>query len=163
MWHIRSIKNIFKMCTMWFFFNCAKIYWVLLMLSFIVFLHPLLPSTDTYWALTICQTLWNVIMTNSDRMLPVSVREEKHCTSKQINIGFPGGAVVKNLPHQCRWHKRCRFNPWVGKIPWSRKWQPTLVFLPGKSHRQRSLAGYSPSGHRVRQDWRTEHACMQNR
>ena len=31
---------------------------------------------------------------------------------------------------------------------WKRKWQPTLVFLPGKSHRQRSLAGYSPRGHK---------------
>ena len=36
--------------------------------------------------------------------------------------------------------KRCRFDPWVGKIPWRRKWQPTPVFLPGKSHGQRSLA-----------------------
>ena len=34
----------------------------------------------------------------------------------------------------------------VGKIPWRRAWQPTTVFLPGKSHRQRSLAGYSPWG-----------------
>ena len=34
--------------------------------------------------------------------------------------------------------------PWVGKIPWGRKWQPTLVFLPGKSHGQSSLVGYSP-------------------
>ena len=34
--------------------------------------------------------------------------------------------------------------PWVGKIPWRKKWQPTPVFLPGKFHRQRSLAGYSP-------------------
>ena len=42
---------------------------------------------------------------------------------------------------QCR---RCEFNPWVGKIPWRKKWQPTPVFLPGKSHGQRSLAGYSP-------------------
>ena len=38
------------------------------------------------------------------------------------------------------------FNPWVGKIPWRRKWQPTPVFLPGKSHGWRSLAGYSPWG-----------------
>ena len=37
-------------------------------------------------------------------------------------------------------------NPWVRKIPWSRKWQPTLVFLPGKFHRQRRLAGYTPWG-----------------
>ena len=38
-----------------------------------------------------------------------------------------------------------RFNPWVGKTPWSRKWQPTTVFLPGKSHGQRSLAGSTGS------------------
>ena len=46
--------------------------------------------------------------------------------------------MVKN-PLQC---KRPSFDPWVGKIPWRRKWQPTPVFLPGKSHGQRSLAGY---------------------
>ena len=45
---------------------------------------------------------------------------------------------------QCRRHRRCEFNPWVGKIPRSRKWQPTLIFLPGKFHGKRSLAGYSP-------------------
>ena len=42
--------------------------------------------------------------------------------------------LVKNLPTD---------DSWVGKIPWRRKWQPTPVFLPGESHRQRSLAGYS--------------------
>ena len=40
------------------------------------------------------------------------------------------------------------FDPWVGKIPWRRKWQPSPVFLPGKSHRERSLVGYSPWGHK---------------
>ena len=44
------------------------------------------------------------------------------------------------------------FDPWVGKIPWSRKWHPTLVFLPDTFHGQRSLASYSPWGHKVRQD-----------
>jgi len=39
---------------------------------------------------------------------------------------------------------RLKFNPWVRKIPWRRAWQPTPVFLPGKSHGQRSLVGYSP-------------------
>jgi len=38
------------------------------------------------------------------------------------------------------------FNPWVGKIPWRRAWQPTPVFLSGESHGQRSLVGYSPWG-----------------
>ena len=40
----------------------------------------------------------------------------------------------------------CTFDPWVRKIPWRRKWQPTPVFLPGESHGQRSLVGYSPLG-----------------
>ena len=47
--------------------------------------------------------------------------------------------MVKNLPAQYRRQKRCQFSPWVGKIPWRRKWQPTLVFSPRKSHGQRSL------------------------
>ena len=40
------------------------------------------------------------------------------------------------------------FDPWVGKFPWRREWQPTLVFLLGEFHGQRSLAGYSPWGHK---------------
>ena len=47
---------------------------------------------------------------------------------------------------QCRRHRRCKFDPWVGKIPWQRTWQPPPVFLPGGSHGQRSLAGYGPQG-----------------
>ena len=42
--------------------------------------------------------------------------------------------------------RRHGFDPRVGKILWRRKWQPTPVFLPGKSHRQRILVGYSPCG-----------------
>ena len=46
---------------------------------------------------------------------------------------------------QCR---RCRFDPWVGRIPWRREWEPPPVFLPGKSHGQRRLADYSPRSHK---------------
>ena len=46
---------------------------------------------------------------------------------------------------QCR---RGKLNPWVRKIPWRRAWQPIPVFLPGESHGQRSLAGFSPWGHK---------------
>ena len=46
---------------------------------------------------------------------------------------------------QCR---RPGFDPWSGKIPWRRKWQPTPVFLPGESHGWRSLVGCSPRGHK---------------
>ena len=52
--------------------------------------------------------------------------------------------VVKNLPANAADVKRGGFDPWVGKIPWRRAWQPTPVFLPGESHGQRSLGGYSP-------------------
>ena len=56
---------------------------------------------------------------------------------------------------QCR---RLEFHPWVRKIPWRRKWKLTPVFLPGKSHGQRSLAGYSPWGGE-----RVEHNLATNR
>ena len=55
--------------------------------------------------------------------------------------GFPDGTVGKEPPCQ---HKRHWFNPWVGKIPWRRKWQPSPAFLLEKSHGQRSLVGCSP-------------------
>ena len=55
--------------------------------------------------------------------------------------------IVKN-PHAIQENRvwRSRFDPWVRKMPWGRKWHPTPVFLPGKSHGQRSLVGYSPWG-----------------
>ena len=59
--------------------------------------------------------------------------------------GFPGGTWWR-IYLQCRRHKRCRFDPWVGKIPWRRKWQRTPILLSGKFHGQRSLVGYSPGG-----------------
>ena len=61
-----------------------------------------------------------------------------------VRQGFPGGAVVKNPPGNAGDARGGRFNPCVRKIPWSKKWQPTPVFLPGKSCGQRNLVGYSP-------------------
>ena len=69
-------------------------------------------------------------------------------------ISGVGRAVTMGPPWCCSGKEpacRCRrrvLDPWVGKIPWSRKWQPTAVFLPGKSHGQRSLVAYSPQGHK---------------
>ena len=84
-------------------------------------------------------------------MVPPSQASSQGFKSKALNLpellfsGFPGGSVVKETTFQCR--KCDGFNPWVRKIPWSRKWQPTPVFLPGESHGQRSLVGYSPWSH----------------
>ena len=59
-------------------------------------------------------------------------------------LGFPGGLVGKEPTCQFRRHERCAFDPWIGKIPWKRKLQPTPIFLPGESYGWRSLAGCSP-------------------
>ena len=51
---------------------------------------------------------------------------------------------LRDKEFACQHRRRRYLDPWPEKIPWRRKWQPTPVFLPGKSHGQRSLAGYSP-------------------
>ena len=57
-------------------------------------------------------------------------------------------ALVVKDPSANAGDLRCRFSHWVGKIPWRRAWQPTPVSLPGESHGQGSLEGYSPWGHK---------------
>jgi len=73
-----------------------------------------------------------------------AVNEEAKVISYYI-IGLPRWLSGKESACQSR---RPRFNPCVRKIPWRMKWQPTLVFLPGKSHGQQSLASYSPWGNK---------------
>ena len=71
---------------------------------------------------------------------------------------FPGSASGKESTCQCRSWDRHGFDPWVRKIPWRRKWQPTPVFLPGEFQEQRSLAGYSARDcRRVRHSWAHTH------
>ena len=60
-------------------------------------------------------------------------------------LGFPGGADGKESARNAR---RLGFDSWIRKISWSRKQQPTPVFLPEEFHGQRSLVGYSPWGHK---------------
>ena len=70
------------------------------------------------------------------------------CSYIHVSItewGLPGGTVVNNLPANAG-DTGDSFDPWVRKIPWNRKWYPTPVFLPEKSHGQGSLVGYSPWG-----------------
>ena len=70
-----------------------------------------------------------------------------------VIIWLPRWHSGKEFACQCR---RGGFDPWVGKISWRSAWQPTPVFLPAEFHGQRSLAGYSPWGHKELD--RTEHA-----
>ena len=93
----------------------------------------------------------------SSTSVPVKTEAKAACSGKGGFLGYKGEALWwslvasllswlsgKESACQCRRHG---FNPWIRKIPWKRKWQLTPVFLPGKSHGQRSLAGPSPSGH----------------
>ena len=75
-----------------------------------------------------------------------SPTESKRLDLSVLDWAFPGGASGKEPTCQCRRHKRHRLNPWVGKIPCRKKWQPNPLFLSGKSHGQRNLAGCSPWG-----------------
>ena len=63
-------------------------------------------------------------------------------------MGFPGGTSGKEPACQRRRHKRRMFDALVGKIPWSRAWQPIPVFLPGESHGQEEPDGLHPMGHK---------------
>ena len=75
------------------------------------------------------------------KMLPDRKKKKKaSCKTKHTE------SSGKEFACQCQRHKRFEFDPWVVKIPWRRERQPTPVFLPGKSHGQRSLVGYSPQG-----------------
>ena len=63
-------------------------------------------------------------------------------------MGFPGGSNSEGKKKICLQCRRPRFDPWIGKILWRMEWLPTPVFLPAEFHGQRSLAGYSPWGHK---------------
>ena len=76
-------------------------------------------------------------------LLPWAADLRKCCCDLCQRIRLPRWLSGKESACQCR---RCWFSLWVGKMPWKRKWQPTPVFLSGKSHGQRSLADYSPWG-----------------
>ena len=66
--------------------------------------------------------------------------------NRHSSIMLSGGTSCKEPACQYKRCKRCRFDPWAGKIPWIRKWQPAPVLLPGKSHGRKSLVGYNPWG-----------------
>ena len=85
--------------------------------------------------------------------LSLSICLSFHLSSIYMSPWLHCWVSSKESACQCRRRKRPGFDPWVGKIPWRRKWQPTPVSLPGESHGRRSLVGYNLLGHRVKHDW----------
>ena len=74
-------------------------------------------------------------------------KSKSYLALSKSTAGFPGGTMVEDPPADAGDTGDAGSIPGVGKTHWRRKQQPTPVFLPGKSHGQRSLAGYSPRGH----------------
>ena len=92
------------------------------------------------------------------KLEPLSTKELRICL---LIFGVPWCIKQERICLQC---KRPRFHPWVRKIPWRREQQPIPVFLPGESHGQRSLAGYSPWVHKESDTTKqlTHSSCIQS-
>ena len=73
----------------------------------------------------------------NDSKIPIMKKKTKTKTGQNVNETEMANFTKKGRP---------TFDPWVRKISWRRKWQPTPVFLLGKSHGRRNLVGYSPWG-----------------
>ena len=105
------------------------------------YVQDLIPGTGKYnliWKWGLCR--WNQVKMSS------------------YWSGLPRWCSAEESTCQCRRLETHWFGPWIGKIPWRRKWQPTPVSLPGKSYGQRSLVGYSPWG--CKESDATEHTCI---
>ena len=119
------------------------------------FLSSLFHSTILYFAADVYVLFWGTMVLILNYSLPrtmifklfgpkLTEITEIHLISSLCTHTRPGGASGEEPACQGRRENRCRFDPWAGKIPWRRAWQPSPVFLPGESHGQRSLVGYSP-------------------
>ena len=86
--------------------------------------------------------IFNTVGLNTEIVFFISLSQIKADGSNySLDRGFPGGATDKERACQFRRHKRSGIDPWIKKIPWRRKWKPTLIVMPGEFHEQRSLVG----------------------
>ena len=119
------------------------------------------PSHGPYLPIITAETSWDTDIThgrkNKGMHLNPCKLQTHYTTGKKGNKVLDENKVANGLLRwhsckestcQCRRYKRHVFNPWVGKVPWIGKWRHSLVFLPGKSHGQKSLAGYSRWSHK---------------
>ena len=94
------------------------------------------PPLSPFYIITECQAELPVLCSS----FPLAV-----CFPRgSVCMGFPGGTSGEEPTCQGRRYNRRVFDPWVRKIPWRRAWQPTPVFLCGKSRGQRSMVSYGP-------------------
>ena len=129
--------------------NWSRCYWKQFLNSRFLKKLKIEPLSDTAVSfLGICPTEMEILSEGNSciSMLTAALFTiAKRWKQTLVMKGFPWWLSGREHICQCR---RCRFNPWVGNIPWRRKWQPNPVFLLGKFHGQRSLVSYSPWGHK---------------
>ena len=104
---------------------------------------------DIQWSVSLTCSCLSLSNTSETSIQDRRVIVDPHTVTPRVPLGeSPRWHGVKESACQCRRCWRHRFHPWVGKIPWRRAGQPTPIFLPGESHGQRSLGGYSLRGHK---------------
>ena len=110
-------------------------------------------ESDLPWCVS-CEQGWTRVKGTRGGLVEAPRLETSGLISPYSHV-LPVFRGASPMAQQLRTHLQCRrhgFDPWVRKIPWRSKWQPSPVFLPGKSHGQRSLVGYSLRDGRVRHD-----------
>ena len=107
-----------------------------------------MPKNGCFWAVVLEKTLgvhWTARRSNQSILKGIN---PEYSLERMMLKASLMAQSIKEYTCQSSRHKRCVWGPWARKIFWRRKWQPTPVFLPAKSHGQRSLMIYSPSGHK---------------
>ena len=173
-------KDLELFCVLWSRFSCVQLfaslwtiarqaplligfsrreYWSGFLLHFI--LRGIFPTQGSNSCL-LCLLHWRasslpLVLPGNVYRHAFNLKEDLKASLEVCRFGYWMLECTSGKESACRWRRRRkhRFNPWVGKISWRRKWQPTPVFLSGKSHGQRSLVGYSPR--RCKDSDTTEH------
>ena len=115
------------------------------MLIFCVHFFVKILGVRKYWVFTL-NPIWadgEPCFERLDYVRKLHLLSSPLCWRLIANLGLPWWPNGRESA--CQW-RRLRFDPWSRKIPWRRKWQPTQVFLPGKSYGHRTLVSYSPWG-----------------
>ena len=111
------------------------------LITIMILIHILLPHFKRLSSICLKINTNHVLMICLNRYKWHSIVQSFN-SSLWFRKSFPGGTSSKESSCQCRRHKRSRFDPWAGKMPWRKAWQPKPVFLPGESRGQSCLAGF---------------------